>query len=68
MHRIYSLRKVSSFFSSHEVLYIKGVKTTFGLWSFLIIFTKQPTKSGLEIKKMTGVKDYKIVKKMFYVL
>ena len=38
-------------FSSHGVLYIKGVETTFVLWLFLIIFTKQPTNSGLKIQK-----------------
>ena len=36
-------------FSSHRVLYIEGVKTKFGLWSFLIIFAKHPTNSGLTI-------------------
>ena len=38
-------------FSSHGILYIKGVKTIFGVWSFLIILTKQKTNSGLKIKK-----------------
>ena len=38
-------------FSSHLLLYIEGVEATFGLWSFLVIFTKQPTNSGLKIEK-----------------
>ena len=40
-----------SFFSSHGISHIEGVKTTFGLWSFLIIFTKQLFSSGLKIKR-----------------
>ena len=30
---------------------IEGIETMFCLWSFLIIFTKQPTSSGLKIQK-----------------
>ena len=30
---------------------IKDIETMFCIWSFLIIFTKQPTNSGLEIQK-----------------
>ena len=43
------LEKVSSSFFPQWVLYIEGVKTTFGLRSFLIISTEQPTNSGLKI-------------------
>ena len=46
-------------FSCHGVLYIGGVEATFGLWSFLIILTKQPTNSGLKIQKITGIRDCK---------
>ena len=38
-------------FSYQGVSYIEGVETTFGLWSFLIIYTKQPTNSELGIYK-----------------
>ena len=37
---------------------IEGLETTFCLWSFLIIFTEQPTNSGLKIHK-DGLKDCK---------
>ena len=30
---------------------IKGIKAMFCFWSFLIIFTKEPTNSGLKIQK-----------------
>ena len=30
---------------------IEGIETMFCLWSFLIIFTKQPTNSGLKVQK-----------------
>ena len=46
-------------FSCHGVLYIGGVEATFGLWSFLIILTKQPTSSGLKIQKISGLRDCK---------
>ena len=35
---------------------IEVIETMFCLWSFLIIFTKQPTNSGFENSKMTGLK------------
>ena len=38
-------------FFSNWVLYIKGLETTFVLWSFLSIFRKQSTNSGLKIQK-----------------
>ena len=59
MHRITDQKLL---FFSHGVLYVKGVKTTIGLWSFLIIFTtdhsnKQPLWT--ENLKITGLKDCK---------
>ena len=38
---------------------IEGMETMFCLWSFLIIFAKQPTNSGLRTQKMTGLKGCK---------
>ena len=34
-----------------DITTIEGIGTMFCLWSFLIIFTKQPTNSGLKIQK-----------------
>ena len=55
-----------SFFASHGVLFISGVEKRFCLWSFLIIFTKQTTKSGLKFEKQEDQKIAKVAKKRFH--
>ena len=43
------LAKSFKFLFSHGVLYIDGVKTTFGFWSFLITFTKESSRFSEEL-------------------
>ena len=48
-------------------LYVAKVKATTIFWSFLIIFTKYPTKSGLKIQKCLDRKRLEnVAKKIFY--
>ena len=53
-------------FSSHGISYIKGVETTFGVWSFLIILTKQTANSGLKIQKKKWTKGLQKLPRQYF--
>ena len=52
-------QKFPVYFSSHGVLYIEGVETTFVLWSFFDYFHKTTNQLWIENPTMTGLRDCK---------